>query len=84
LDYCRSSDVLMVTRLDGLARSIADLCKILAQLEAKGASLRVLNMNLDTATPTGKLILNCAWLDSPIRARANAGTAARGYRQGQG
>jgi len=27
-------------------------------LEAKGASLRVLNMNLDTATPTGKLILN--------------------------
>jgi DNA invertase Pin-like site-specific DNA recombinase len=48
----------MVTRLDRLARSIADLCKILAQLEAKGASLRVLNMNLDTATPTGKLILN--------------------------
>ena len=58
LDYCRSGDVLMVTRLDRLARSIADLCKILAQLEAKGASLRVLNMNLDTATPTGKLILN--------------------------
>jgi len=47
-----------VTRLDRLARSVADLCQILAQLEAKGASLRVLNMNLDTATPTGKLILN--------------------------
>jgi DNA invertase Pin-like site-specific DNA recombinase len=31
---------------------------ILAQPEAKGASLRELNMNLDTATPTGKLILN--------------------------
>jgi len=58
LDYCRSADVFMVTRLDRLARSVADLCQILAQLEAKGASLRVLNMNLDTATPTGKLILN--------------------------
>jgi len=58
LDYCRSADVFVVTRLDRLARSVADLCQILAQLEAKGASLRVLNMNLDTATPTGKLILN--------------------------
>jgi DNA invertase Pin-like site-specific DNA recombinase len=58
LDYCRSADVFVVTRLDRLARSVADLCQILAQLEAKGASLRVLNMDLDTATPTGKLILN--------------------------
>ena len=47
-----------MTRLDRLARSVADLCKILAQLEDKGASLKVLNMDLDTSTPTGKLILN--------------------------
>ena len=58
LDYCRAGDVLIVTRLDRLARSVADLCKILAQLQDKGASLKVLNMDLDTATPTGKLILN--------------------------
>jgi DNA invertase Pin-like site-specific DNA recombinase len=58
LDYCRAGDVLIVTRLDRLARSVADLCKILAQLQQKGASLRVLNMDLDTSTPTGKLILN--------------------------
>ncbi len=31
---------------------------ITKQLEAKGASLRVLNLNLDTETPTGKLMLN--------------------------
>ena len=30
----------------------------LGDMPSKGASLRVLNMNLDTATPTGKLILN--------------------------
>ena len=41
-----------------MARSVADLCKILTQLKEKGASLRVLNMDLDTSTPTGKLILN--------------------------
>jgi hypothetical protein len=29
LDYCRSGDVLIVTRLDRLVRSVADLCKIL-------------------------------------------------------
>jgi DNA invertase Pin-like site-specific DNA recombinase len=58
LDHCRAGDVLIVTRLDRLARSVADLCKILAQLEQKGASFRALNMDLDTATPTGKLILN--------------------------
>ena len=58
LDYCRAGDVLIVTRLDRLARSVADLCTILAQLQDKGASLKVLNMDLDTGTPTGKLILN--------------------------
>jgi DNA invertase Pin-like site-specific DNA recombinase len=58
LDYLRSGDVLVVTKLDRLARSVADLCKILGDLEARGASLRVLNMGLDTASPTGKLVLN--------------------------
>jgi DNA invertase Pin-like site-specific DNA recombinase len=58
LDFCRSGDVLAVTRLDRLARSVADLCKILAQLEAKDASLRVLNMSLDTSSPTGQLVIN--------------------------
>jgi DNA invertase Pin-like site-specific DNA recombinase len=58
LDYLRSGDVLVVTKLDRLARSVADLCKILGDLEARGASLRVQNMGLDTASPTGKLVLN--------------------------
>jgi DNA invertase Pin-like site-specific DNA recombinase len=58
LEYCRPGDVLIVTRLDRLARSVADLCTILAQIELRGVSFRVLNMDLDTGTPTGKLILN--------------------------
>ncbi len=58
IDYARDGDTLIVTKLDRLARSVADLVSITKQLEAKGASLRVLNLNLDTETPTGKLMLN--------------------------
>jgi DNA invertase Pin-like site-specific DNA recombinase len=58
LEYLRDGDTLIVTKLDRLARSVADLCKIVAAIEAKGASLRILAMNLDTATPTGRLMLN--------------------------
>ena len=47
-----------MTRLDRLARSVADLVSILAQLAAKGVGLRILAMNLDTGTPTGKLMVN--------------------------
>ena len=58
LDYLRDDDVLVVTKLDRLARSMANLLDIVARIEAKGASLRILAMNLDTTTATGKLMLN--------------------------
>ena len=41
LDYVRNGDVLVVTKLDRLARSIRDLCAIVDRLEAKGVSLRI-------------------------------------------
>src|SRR6202020_2179883 len=58
LDFCRARDALVVTRLDRLARSIRDLCSIVDKLEAKGVSLRILGMGLDTATANGRLMLN--------------------------
>jgi DNA invertase Pin-like site-specific DNA recombinase len=36
LDYARDGDVLVVTKLDRLARSIRDLCSIVDRLTAKG------------------------------------------------
>ena len=48
----------VVTKLDRLARSMPDLLNIIAKVERKGASLRILGMNLDTTTATGKLMLN--------------------------
>jgi DNA invertase Pin-like site-specific DNA recombinase len=58
LDWVREGDVLVVTKLDRLARSVADLVTITEALRKKGVELRILSMNLDTATPTGKLMLN--------------------------
>jgi DNA invertase Pin-like site-specific DNA recombinase len=57
LDFVREGDVLAVTKLDRLARSVPDLLAILDRIAAEGASLRVLNLGIDTATPTGKLML---------------------------
>lgn len=57
LDYIREGDSLVVTKLDRLARSVAHLLTIMDTIRAKGAALRILNMGIDTATPTGKLML---------------------------
>lgn len=58
IDYLRDGDSLVVTKLDRLARSMRDLLGIVSRIEGKGAGLRILAMNLDTTTATGKLMLN--------------------------
>lgn len=58
LRFVRKGDTLVVTKLDRLARSVPDLVKILGSLDEKGAALRILAMNLDTETPTGRLLIN--------------------------
>lgn len=58
LDQLRPGDVVVVTKLDRLARSMSDLINIVSRIEAAGASLRILAMQLDTSTATGKLMLN--------------------------
>lgn len=58
LEYVREGDTLVVTKLDRLARSMANLMDIMGKLRAKGVELKVLALNLDTSTPTGKLMLN--------------------------
>ena len=57
LDYTREGDTVIITKLDRLARSTKDLLEIVEQLQAKGVTFRVLNSDLDTSTPNGKLML---------------------------
>jgi DNA invertase Pin-like site-specific DNA recombinase len=58
LKFIRKGDALIVTKLDRLARSVPDLVKIIERVEEKQATLRILAMNLDTQSPTGRLLLN--------------------------
>jgi DNA invertase Pin-like site-specific DNA recombinase len=62
LDYVREGDSICVTKIDRLARSVGDLLAIVARLEAKRVSLRVLSISgsqaLDTSTSTGRLMLS--------------------------
>jgi DNA invertase Pin-like site-specific DNA recombinase len=61
LDYVREGDQFVCSKLDRLARSVGDLLEIVARLEAKNVSLRVLSMSgnqaLDTSTSVGRLML---------------------------
>lgn len=58
MDYVREGDTLIVTKLDRLARSVPHLLELVEALKAKGATLRILAMDIDTGTPTGKLMVS--------------------------
>lgn len=58
LDYVREDDVLVITKLDRLARSTFHLTQIADTLKNKGVELVVIDQNIDTGTPTGKLMFN--------------------------
>ncbi len=60
IDFCREGDLLVVTKPDRLARSVADLLALEGRLAAKKVALRVLSMGgseLNTQGPTGRLML---------------------------
>src|SRR5712671_7521391 len=58
LDFLRKGDVLMVTRIDRLARSIGDLQDIVRAIKAKGAALKATEQPIDTGTAAGKAFLD--------------------------
>src|ERR1700733_8345253 len=58
LDFLRKGDVLMVTRIDRLARSVGDLQDIVREVKARGASLKATEQPIDTGTAAGKCFLD--------------------------
>jgi DNA invertase Pin-like site-specific DNA recombinase len=58
LAFLRAGDVLIVTRIDRLARSIGDLQDIVRAIKARGASLRATEQPIDTSTAAGKCFLD--------------------------
>ena len=58
LDYVREGDILVISRMDRMARSVIDLAKIAESLAAKGVELRVLDQGIDTTTSEGRLMFH--------------------------
>lgn len=57
LDFVRSGDTIIITRIDRLARSIGDLATIVKRLEERGVSLKATEQPIDTSTPAGRAFL---------------------------
>jgi len=57
IEFVRAGDVFIVTKIDRLARTVANLLEIINHLEEKGVQLKILDFGLDTKTATGKMML---------------------------
>lgn len=58
LEIARAGDTIVIWRLDRLGRSLKELIEIVNGLAARGIELRSLKENIDTSTPTGKLMFH--------------------------
>jgi DNA invertase Pin-like site-specific DNA recombinase len=77
-----SGDVLLITRLDRLARSTRDLLNVLAAIADRGAGFRSLaDAWADTTTPHGRLMVTVLGGFGGIRAVAHLGQDWRGAEQ---
>jgi DNA invertase Pin-like site-specific DNA recombinase len=56
LDYARVGDTLVVTAIDRLGRSVAEVTRTIAELGERRILLRALREGIDTATPVGRAV----------------------------
>lgn len=90
LDYARDDDTLVVARLDRLGRSLPDALRTVQDLTERGIGLKALDVELDTSTAAGRLMLNMLlvladWERDLLRERTREGVArarAAGKRPG--
>lgn len=57
MDFIREGDELVVHKLDRLGRSTRDILNLVHELDAKGASLRVLEPEITTGGDVGRLVV---------------------------
>lgn len=87
LAYVREGDTFVVTKIDRLARSAADLLNIVKQLDTKGVQFRVIDQNIDTTTNEGAFMLTMlaafAQFETAIRADRQADGIAKAKAEGK-
>lgn len=57
LDYARSGDTVVVVALDRLGRSLRGILETVAELDAKGVTLRSLREGIDSSTSVGRMVM---------------------------
>ncbi len=76
------ADALAVAKLDRLSRSLLDFAGLMARSQAEGWALVALDVDVDTTTPSGRLVANvmasvAEWERETIGARTRDSLAAR-------
>ncbi|WP_176056012.1 recombinase family protein [Brucella intermedia] len=86
LRFARKGDTFIITKIDRLARSAADLLAIVKDLQGKGVELRVLDQSIDTSNPAGRAMLQMlgvfAEFETAIRAERQADGIAKARAKG--
>ncbi len=81
----RAGDVLVVTKLDRIGRSVGNLIEVVGDLARRGVDLVVLDQSIDTSTPAGRMLFHvlAAIADRDLAAeRTRDGLAAARTRHG--
>jgi DNA invertase Pin-like site-specific DNA recombinase len=81
IEHLREGDVIVIWKLDRLARSLKDLVELVNKIQERGAALLSLNDQIDTTTPHGKFTFHvfaalAEFERDIIRERTKAGLAA--------
>jgi DNA invertase Pin-like site-specific DNA recombinase len=89
LEQLREGDVVVIWKLDRLARSLKDLVSLVNEIQEKGGALHSLNDQIDTTTPHGKFTFHvfaalAEFERDLISERTKAGLAAARARGRQG
>lgn len=86
LRFARKGDTFVITKIDRLARSAADLLSIVKDLQGKGVELRVLDQSIDTSNPAGRAMLQMlgvfAEFETAIRAERQMDGIAKAKAKG--
>ena len=87
LEFLRSGDELVVTKIDRLARSVRDLANIVHDLKGRGVALRVVQQQIDTSTAAGSAFLSMlgvfAEFENEIRRERQLAGIARAKAEGK-
>ena len=78
IEFAREGDVIVVTRVDRLARSMRDLQNIVHELREKGIAIKCTEQAVDTTTSTGTAFFQMLGIFSEMEYNLRAERVAEG------